>query len=155
MWYRIKTIALVAIMITVGALFPKTVLTYQDKILQGKVSKYNINQIEFKTENEIFNILNNISNNNFYYSREIVSGMEKAELKYMNRKNHFENYKEYCSSDLDFENIKYHNESADLYIEDSQNSIYVNDNLNYGISGTSNATASDENKKIVRCRKKL
>ena len=27
MWYRIKTIALVAIMITVGALFPKTVLT--------------------------------------------------------------------------------------------------------------------------------
>ena len=89
MWYRIKTIALVAIMITVGAIFPKTVLTYQDKILQGKVSKYNINQIEFKTENEIFNILNNISNNNFYYSREIVSGMEKAELKYMNRKNHF------------------------------------------------------------------
>ena len=50
MWYRIKTIALVAIMITVGAIFPKTVLTYQDKILQGKVSKYNINQIEFKTE---------------------------------------------------------------------------------------------------------
>lgn len=93
MWYRIKTIALVAIMITVGALFPKTVLTYQDKILQGKVSKYNINQIEFKTENEIFNILNNIANNNFYYSREIVSGMEKAELKYTNRKSIFENYK--------------------------------------------------------------
>lgn len=63
--------------------------------------------------------------------------------------------KEYCSSDLDFENIEYHNESADLYIEDSQNSIYVNDNLNYGISGTSDATASDENKKIVRCRKKI
>ena len=74
----------------------------------------------------------------------------------MNRKNQFlKIIKEYCSSDLDFENIKYHNESADLYIEDSQNSIYVNDNLNYGISGTSNATASDENKKIVRCRKKL
>ena len=73
MWYRIKTIALVAIMITVGALFPKTVLTYQDKIFQGKVSKYNINQIEFKTENEIFNILNNIANNNFYYSSFLKS----------------------------------------------------------------------------------
>ena len=54
MWYRIKTIALVAIMITVGALFPKTVLTYQDKILQGKVSKYNINQIEFPSHSALF-----------------------------------------------------------------------------------------------------
>ena len=107
MWYRIKTIALVAIMITVGALFPKTVLTYQDKILQEKVSKYNINQIEFKTENEIFNILNNIANNNFYYSREIVSGMEKSRAEiYEQEKAFLKIIKQYCSLDLDFENIE-------------------------------------------------
>lgn len=157
MWYKIKAIILVAIMITVGSLFPKTVLTYQDKILQGKVSKYDVNQIEFRTENEIFNILNNISNNNFYYSREIVNGMEKSKSEIYEKEKEFLNLiNEYCIYDLKPENIEYHIESADLYIENTQNTMYSYKDGDLGNVAANSSGVSDSNnyKKTIKDQKK-
>ena len=47
---KIAVIALLMVSVTIGTLFPKIVLTYQDKNLQNKTFTYDIDQKDFKTK---------------------------------------------------------------------------------------------------------
>ena len=61
---KIAVIALLMVSVTIGTLFPKIVLTYQDKNLQNKTFTYDIDQKDFKTENKILNTLDAYTSGN-------------------------------------------------------------------------------------------
>ena len=114
---KIAVIALLMVSVTIGTLFPKIVLTYQDKNLQNKTFTYDIDQKDFKTENKILNTLDAYTSGNFYKAKDSIKDTKLSRDEVLKSiKKFYSILNKYAEYQVDYEKIINYKESASLYL---------------------------------------
>ncbi len=117
---KIAVIALLMVSVTIGTLFPKIVLTYQDKNLQNKTFTYDIDQKDFKTENKILNTLDAYTSGNFYKAKDSIKDTKLSRDEVLKSiKKFYSILNKYAEYQVDYEKIINYKESASLYLSES------------------------------------